>query len=256
MENTPLPLPVEELQRPASSLAGRLLNVFAAPGDVFEEIRSSTPSTANWLVPLLLACLVGVGYSFAVFSQESILQSFREAQEKAMQKQIDAGKMTRQQADQALSVSEQFMGPTMMKAFGSVGAVVANCVMLFLVALIIWLLGRWAFKTPFPYLKAMEVAGLAGTINILGGIVAMLLAVVMGNMAMTPGPVLLVHEFDPANKLHVFLSQLNVFMLWYIALLSLGLAKLCRVAFGKAAIWLFGVWAVFVAVIVLPGWGR
>jgi hypothetical protein len=256
MENSPTPLPLEEVQRPASSLAGRLLNVFAAPGEVFEEIRSSAPSTANWLVPLLLACLVGVGYSFAVFSQESILHSMRDAQEKTMQRRVDAGKMTREQADQALAVSEQFMGPTLMKVFGSVGAVVANCVMLFLVALIIWLLGRWAFKDRFPYLKAMEVAGLAGTINILGGIVAMLLAVVMGNIAMTPGPVLLVHEFDPTNKLHAFLAQLNVFMLWYIALLSIGLAKLCRVAYGKAAIWLFGVWAVLVAVIVLPGWGR
>jgi len=84
----------------------------------------------------------------------------------------------------------------------------------------------------------------------------MLLAVMMGNMAMTPGPVLLVHEFDPANKLHAFLAQLNVFMLWYIALLSLGLAKVSRVAFGKAACWLFGVWAVLVAAMVLPGWGR
>ena len=173
-----------------------------------------------------------------------------------MQQRVDAGKMTRAQADQALTMSEQFMGPKMMKLFGSVGAVVANCVMLFLVALTIWLLGRWAFKERFPYLKAMEVAGLAGTINILGGIVAMLLAVVMGNMAMTPGPVLLVHEFDPANRLHALLAQLNVFMLWYLALLSLGLAKLCRVTFGKAAMWLFGVWAVMVAVMVLPGWGR
>ena len=256
MENVPPSVPVEEIQRPASSLASRLLNVFAAPGDVFEEIRTSAPSTANWLVPVLLACLVGVGYAFAVFSQESILQSLRETQEKAMQQRVDAGKMTRQQADQALSVSEQFMGPTMMKVFGSVGAVVANCVMFFLVALLIWLLGRWAFKARFPYLKAMEVAGLAGTINILGGIVAMLLAVVMGSMAMTPGPVLLVHEFDPANKLHVFLAQLNVFMVWYIALLSLGLAKLGRVAYGGAAFWLFGVWAVLVAAMVLPGWGR
>jgi hypothetical protein len=84
----------------------------------------------------------------------------------------------------------------------------------------------------------------------------MLLAVVMGNIAMSPGPVLLVHEFDPANKVHVFLSQLNVFLLWYIALLSLGLAKLCQTAFGKTAIWLFGLWAALVAVMVLPGWGR
>ena len=256
MENAPSPIPVEAVQRPPSSLISRLLNIYAAPGEVFDEIRTNKPSTANWLVPLLLTCLVGVIYSFAVFSQENILHSMREAQEKAMQKQVDAGKMTKQQADQALEVSERFMGPTLMKVFGSVGAVVANCVMLFLAALIIWLLGRWVFKNRFPYVKAMEVAGLAGTINILGGIVAMLLAVVMGNLAMSPGPVLLVHEFDPANKVHVFLSQLNVVMLWYIALLSLGLAKLCQTAFGKAAIWLFGLWAALVAVIVLPGWGR
>ena len=256
MENAPSPIPVEAVQRPPSSLISRLLNIYAAPGEVFDEIRTNKPSTANWLVPLLLTCLVGVIYSLAVFSQETILHSMREAQEKAMQKQVDAGKMTKQQADQALEVSERFMGPTLMKVFGSVGAVVANCVMLFLAALIIWLLGRWVFKNRFPYVKAMEVAGLAGTINILGGIVAMLLAVVMGNLAMSPGPVLLVHEFDPANKVHVFLSQLNVFMLWYIALLSLGLAKLCQTAFGKAAIWLLGLWAALVAVMVLPGWGR
>ena len=45
-------------------------------------------------------------------------------------------------------------------------------------------------------------------------------------------------------------------MLWYIALLSLGLSKLCKVAYGKAAMWLFGIWAGLVAVMILPGWGR
>jgi hypothetical protein len=105
-------------------------------------------------------------------------------------------------------------------------------------------------------MKAVDMVGLAGMINVLGGIVAALLAVAMGNLAMTPGPVLLVHEFDPANKVHVFLAQLNLFMLWYLALLSLGLAKLSGVSFAKAAFWLYGIWAVFVAVAVLPGWGR
>jgi hypothetical protein len=78
----------------------------------------------------------------------------------------------------------------------------------------------------------------------------------MGNMAMTPGPVLLVHEFNPANKLHVLLSQINLVMLWYLAVLALGLARLSRVSFSKAAAWLFCIWAGFVALAVLPGWGR
>jgi len=184
------------------------------------------------------------------------LHSIREAQEKAMEKRVDAGKMTRQQADQALEMSEKFTGPIVMKIFGSVGAVIANFAMLFFGGLIVWLLGKWVFKARFTYLKAVEVVALAGMINVLGGIVATLLAVAMGNMAMTPGPVLLVHEFNPANKLHVFLSQLNLFMLWYVAVMALGLARLSGASFAKAASWLYGIWAVFVAVAVLPGWGR
>ncbi len=222
MENAPPSNPLQTEPLPASSLTSRVFNVFAAPGDVFDEVRTQEPSTGNWLVPVLLACL----------------------------------KMTRQQADQALEMSEKFTGPIVMKIFGSVGAVIANFAMLFFGGLIVWLLGKWVFKARFTYLKAVEVVALAGMINVLGGIVATLLAVAMGNMAMTPGPVLLVHEFNPANKLHVFLSQLNLFMLWYVAVMALGLARLSGASFAKAASWLYGIWAVFVAVAVLPGWGR
>ena len=161
----------------------RLINVFAAPGDVFEEVKTGKPMVANWLVPLLLACLTGVIYSFVVFSQDNILHSMREAQEQQLQKQVDAGKMTRQQADQALEMRQRFGGPTIMKVFGSIGAVVVNVVMLFLGALVIWLLGRWCFKSHFSYMQSVEVTGLAGMINVLGGIVMMLLAVMMGSMA-------------------------------------------------------------------------
>ena len=210
-------------QRPPSSLIGRLLNVFAAPGDVFEELKTSKPMVANWLVPLLLACLTGVIYAFVVFSQENILRSLREAQEQQLQKQVDSGKMTKQQADQALE-----MMPTIMKIFGSAGAVVVNVVMLFLGASVIWLLGRWRFKSSVSYRQSLEATGLAGVINVLGGIVMMLLAVMMGSMAMTPGPVLLVHEFDPANKVHRLLGQLNLITIWYIGVLALGLLVWAR----------------------------
>src|SRR2546421_6013964 len=80
-------------------------------------------------------------------------------------------------------------------------------------------------QTSIGNLKIVEVAGLAGMINVLGGMVAMLLAVLMGNMAVTPGPVLLLREFDPANRLHAFLAHLNAFMPWYIVIVSPGLAK-------------------------------
>ena len=42
------------LRETAMSLAARLLNVFATPGDVFDDVKVAPASTANWLVPALL----------------------------------------------------------------------------------------------------------------------------------------------------------------------------------------------------------
>src|SRR5262249_38700685 len=151
------------------------------------------------------------------FSQEGVIRSIHEAQEKQLQKQVDAGKMSKEQADRALSAMEQFTGPTMMKIFGSVGAVVVSFVFLFLTSLILWLLGSKFFKGGFGYIKTLEVVGLAGMITFLGTIIGMLLVVTTGNMAMTPGPVLLVQDFDQANRIHRLLSQINLVMIWYVA---------------------------------------
>ena len=52
--------PDSEPQPVQTTLWSRLLNVFAAPGDVFEEVKNSKPSTANWLAPALIYILVGV----------------------------------------------------------------------------------------------------------------------------------------------------------------------------------------------------
>lgn len=253
----PESLPVPGVENPArTSLISRMANMFAAPGDVFDEIKHTRTRFADWMVPVLLGCLIGIIYSFVVFSQENILHGIREAQDKEMQKQVDAGKMSRQQADQALEMMQKFTGPAMMKVFGSVAAIVMSFVMTFLVGTVIWLLGNKVFKGDFSFMKAVEITALSGVINLLGGIVAMLVAVLMGNMAITPGPALLVHDFNAANRLHALLAQLNVMTIWWAAVLALGLARVSGSAYWKAAAWTFGVWAVFVALAVVPRWGR
>ena len=64
----PLPVldsPPEAPPPPAISLAARLLNVFAIPGEVFAGVRASRISIGNWLVPTLLLVVVGAGLYFA-----------------------------------------------------------------------------------------------------------------------------------------------------------------------------------------------
>ena len=130
METVPT-IPAPESTPPQTGIGSRLLNVFAAPGEVFEEVKNSPPSTANWLVPALIYIAVGVISAFVIFSQPAIIQQIRDQQAQMMDQQVKAGKMTQAQADQAMAAMEKFAGPTLMIVFGCAGAIVGSFIHLF-----------------------------------------------------------------------------------------------------------------------------
>ncbi|HZL43606.1 MAG TPA: hypothetical protein VFD66_10055, partial [Verrucomicrobiae bacterium] len=125
MDSSP-PIPEPPLvvpQAPAMSLAARLMNIFATPGEVVEDIRRSRPSTANWLVPSLLYGLIGAISMILTLSQPTMIEQIRAQQVKPIEAKVAAGKMTRAQADQAIAMMEKFSTPAVMKTFASMGAI-------------------------------------------------------------------------------------------------------------------------------------
>jgi len=241
MEDSSPPPSLEDT--PGTSLFARLTNIFVTPTEVFDEIKSSKRTPANWIAPLVAGIVAGVVYTIVVFSQPAVIQQMQEAQEKKFEQMVASGKTTQQKADEGTAALEKFMTPGMLKLFGSLGSVLMNTALLFFTALIFWAVGSRAFQADFHYLKAVEAVGVSTMINVVGAIVAMLLAVIYGNMAMTPGPALLIKPFDAANKIHLSLSALNLFSIWYVGVLSIGLARMTGAAFSKAAMWLYGIWA-------------
>jgi hypothetical protein len=128
-------------------------------------------------------------------------------------------------------------------------------VMLYLVGLLLKLEARWFFHRCIGYMKAVEIAGLAGMIPALGTVVLMLLVVIKGTIFVTAGPSVFLSEIDPQNKLHLALTSLNVVTIWYIVVLSIGLATLAQVKLFKALAPLLGLWAVTRIVIIFCGLG-
>jgi hypothetical protein len=218
---------------PAMSLMARLMNIFAGPGEVFDDIKGNLPAATNWLVPVLLFALVGVIASFVMFSQPAIIQRIHEEQAKKMDEMVKAGKMSQADADKAAAVAEKFTGPTMLTIFGSVGAVIASFVRVLWWGLLLWLVGK-VLKKPLGYAKALEIFGLASMITVLGSIVTILLVVMLGRMIATPSLVLLIKDFDLTRKTHFLLGMVNIFYFWQIAVLSGGIAKVTGVTFMRA----------------------
>jgi hypothetical protein len=223
------------------SLAARLFNVFATPGEVFEQVKDAPVSTANWLVPGLILIVVSWIGAWLVFSQDSIQQQLREITDQAVEKQIQKGKLSEQQAEQARAMAAKF-GSIGTKA-GAYGApVFSGLVVPFWGGLILWLVGNKALHGNFPYMKWVEIAGLAGMVGVLDAVVRPLLILILGNLFASPSLALFVKQFDPQNPVHGLLAIVNVMSIWALCLRALGAARLTRASFGKAALWIFGIW--------------
>ena len=242
METPTIPTPTESPPPAETSLANRLTNVYAAPGEVFDEVKASPVKTGNWLVPILISCVAVIAYIAVVFSQEAIIRGMRETQEKAIQKQVDAGKIPQAQADTIIQGMEKFMTPTLMALFGGFGGVMTIFTMTFAVACVLWLASTFIFKTPVPYLKMVEFTGLTMMVDALEKIVRALLAIWKGSMLATLGPILLVENPSMSNKTHLYLSMLDVIDVWWLSLLALALSKAAGVSFWKTAPLIFVVW--------------
>ncbi len=239
-------------QASPTSLAARLLNVLATPGEVFEEVKVSRPSIANWLLPTLLLGLASAMSVFLILSQPAIAQQMRERQEKVFEDQVKAGKMTQQQADNAMAAVEKYSGP-IAGIGGAVGGGFMSFVTVFGWGFLLWLIGRFALKAELDFMKVVEVAGLASVISVLETLVRILLVFGFSNPLASPSLGLLMKNPDPKNTLFTLLSLVNIMTFWALAVRSIGLAKLSGVRFGKAAVWVFGIWAVITALMTSMG---
>src|ERR1035438_1533783 len=111
MEELPpvLESPPESPPPPAMSLAARLLNVFAIPGEVFEVVKASRVSIANWLLPMLLSGVVLALMAVVVVSQPAMQKQMHERfeqQVKSLQQEVSAGKAKQAEVDRTVAVSQ------------------------------------------------------------------------------------------------------------------------------------------------------
>jgi len=187
-------------------------------------------------------------------SQPAIKQQIVEMQERAIDQQVAAGKVT---AEQAKMVKDRLasLPPWVMQMFGIVQGVLAGFMGTFWWALVVWLVGKLALKSDVSFLKALEASGLTMMIFALSVVVTTLLVVILDNLLARPALSVLVAEFDPTSKAHLLLGATNLFYLWSTAVLALALSRLSNVPFGRAAGWLFGFWAVSRVIFVMIGLG-
>lgn len=241
--------PVQPVQprQPLMSLPARMLNVFAVPGEVFDDVKASVPSIANYLVPALLYLLVGWIGAWLIYSQPAVQQQQQELADKMLDRMVQKGMMSKDQAEKQTQASA--VGN---KVGFSAGPVFGAFVIPLISAVIIWFAGAKVHKAQFKFKKGLEVAGLANGIAALGNLVHCLIVVVLGDMFASPSLGLLkVHE--PQSLSYGLLSLVNPLSFWLLAVLALGLSRLASVPFIRAAVWIFIPWLLWNGLMIAVG---
>lgn len=209
---------------PTISFGDIIMNVFASPADAYEGIRTSPTRASVWVVPLIVVIVLSCVYTWIMFSNEAIRAQFMDARREALQEQVQSGKITQDRADQGMDQMEKAGG--MMIVGGIIAVAVITPIMLFVIALLLWLIGKFALKADLGYGKYLELWGSAQWIGVLGIIVTILLMIGLSSIYATPSAALAVlGSFKPHNTTHKLLASLNVFLIWQMIVAGIGMAK-------------------------------
>jgi hypothetical protein len=220
-------LPVTETTPTCTSLGAKLLNLFVTPALVFDEVTKAPPRVVNWLVPTVLVCLSGLAVLDPTTSPERTAASIGQL--------LDAGTITQDQAA-ALNVHWQSVSRIAM----CLGAFLGT----FWSAFVLWFIARIFLKCRFGYIKALELAGLTGTILVLGTVVTALLVTALGDASARPALSLLLFKLAPDNPIRAAFGAVDCFHLWATGVLAIGLSRLTGVSLKETAFWVFGYWVV------------
>ena len=234
------------------SFSEKLTNIFASPGELFENVRMTDKATSNWLVPWLVFVVVAIVMGQLIVHNASLADQLGATIKKGFDKQVQEGKMPAERADQ---IYEQYAKPgsTMFTISQVGGTVIVSLAALFALALLYWLIGKTAMKATSSYMKVVEVIGLVFFIAALEQIVTTLMMIAMDSIHATPSLGIFVSNFDMENKAHLALAKINVFTFWNLSVVGVGLSKLFQRDFPKVLVLVFAVWILWSLITIFSG---
>ena len=222
MEPLPANLPAEIR---SSSVPSKMFNVLVAPGEVFDEVACAPYQSVHWRLPTLLLSLAAMMLVLWIAQQPAAAKPVV-----TIDPHLFAGSW-----------------PILTSLF-IIGGVLCGT---FWAAVVLWFISRFFLSVRVPFSKMLEVAGLSGTILLLGTIVTGLMIAASGDLHCRPSLALLVSQADQGKGL-MLLDTFNFFHLWTATVLAVALSRLSAVTFKEAAFWIFGFWIILrIALIVL-----
>lgn len=209
----------------------RLIGVFVSPESTMQDI-AARPS---WVVPLIILMLSGALSGF--FLKEAILQTQLEAMEKR--------NMTAEQIEQARPMMEKMMTYT-----APLAPLVTTPIFYAIIAGVLMFVGNVILGGESKFSQLFAITCWSGMISVLGSIINVpIMAKKMVIESATSLSSLLPSEENKTLLYHLF-SQIDLFWIWWVAVIGFGVAAVYKFSTRKAMTTVFTLWAIYVVIAV------
>ncbi len=210
-----------------ASMAEDFIDIFVSPAKVFARRAKASP-----MMPFIVVWVVMIVLFFA---SKNVLQPIFDAQfQKAMAVQMKTNpQMTQDMVDK--------MKP-MMNISVSIGAVVGIPVLLLVIALVTWVIGRFIMGGAFSFGTSLLIVSYSWFPKIISSVIGLVEGLTMDVSKLTsPFQLSLAASrfFDPATMsdgVYQLLGQVDLFSIWSAVLVAIGLMYAGKLDKSKATI--------------------
>jgi len=158
-----------------------------------------------------------------------------------MEKAVEQGRMSQEQADQAIENIEKLNSPVFI-VISAFSGTIGFLIIFFVVALVYYLFAKYLLKGSGNYGSAMVANGLPYYIFLLSSIVVLIYMIATQNLAQTFSVGQLM-GIDRSTITGFWLYKLDPFVIWALILTGIGLAKMFQSNDTKKYLFLvFGLW--------------
>ncbi len=231
------------------SLPARLLGVITNPAGVYDDVAATPRTPSNWIAPWILLVI-----ATAVLTQLLIQNAEFAAQlMSVMREQVDLlvndGAVPREDADRQLALLQP--GMPLFTMLSIAGPALWGLGMVFALSLLYWLIGRSAMHAFAPYMKVVEVVGLASLISVIELCVSTGLILATGTLTITPTAAALFPSVAQDSLLYALLLKANPFSVWLVIVTSIGLGRLFSRDVPKVIVLILSLWILWTVAMLM-----
>lgn len=218
----------------------RMIGVITEPEKTFNDI-AARPS---WGLPMILALLAMI--TVGVLMKDVIQKESAEKTRVSIMENKNISDSEKQRvADQSVE---------MMKKFWVVGFAVGMVVIViayFISALILKLGGSAVLGSTASFTQVLAIFSWSGIVDLLGALIKLPIMYINQSMRVDTGLGMFIGEELSHTTTYLIMSKFDIFTIWMLIVMSIGISVVFKAPKVKSAILVFGLWLVW----VISQWG-